>query len=109
MQFDDAILAARRLAAEGRGAEDHVVMAALVERILQLEEQLAALVKECNIRQDGVLLLSETTKNQVRIVRNRLCQIDGLLDAQEAQIFDLRKRVPIKPKRPKAEKGGPAE
>lgn len=109
MQFDDAILAAKRLAAEGRGAEDHVILAALVERLVQLEEQLAALTRECNIRQDGVLLLSEVTKNQLRILRNRDCQIDGLLDAMEAQIFDMRKRIPPKKARPKVKDTGPIE
>lgn len=102
MQFDDALPAARRLAAGGKGAEDHVVMAALAERVAQLSEQLDALTKECNLRQDGVLLLSETTEKNVRIMRNRLCQIDGIQDAQEAQIFELRKRLPVKTKKPKA-------
>lgn len=109
MQFNDALLAARRLAADGKGAEDHVIIAALIDRILWLEHHLADLIKECNLRHDGVLVLSETMKSHVRVTRNRLCQIDGMMDAHEAQIFDLRKSVPKKTKKPKVEDDTSAE
>lgn len=99
MQFDDAVLAARRLAAAGRGAEDHVIMAALADRIAELEVQLAALTRECNIRQGGVEVLSETVKNQMRGLRNRMCQQEGLLDAQEKQIFHIKRLLPPRKRR----------
>ncbi len=109
MQFDDAILAAHRLAAEGKGAEDHVIIAALANHIAFLEARLESLVTLCNMREDGVMVLSETTKNQFRALRNQVCQVSGVLDAQEAQIFELRKRVPPKKARPKPKGSSPVE
>lgn len=99
MQFDDAVLEARRLAAEGKGATDWVILSAIADHLAHVEVQLAELVRECNLRQDGVLILSETTKNHLRALRNRVCKIDELVDNQEKRIYELKKALPLRKQR----------
>jgi hypothetical protein len=109
MQFQDAVIAARRLSANGQGAEDSVILSAIADQLAELTAKVDAWVKESNLRQDGVYILSETTKNQIRTLRNRICQIDGIQDAQEQQIFHLKKCIPPKDKRAKSKDDGPTE
>jgi len=105
MQFDDAVLAARKLAAKGKGIELEAIVAAIASRLVEVEVELAMLKRECNIRQDGVLVLAENVQNQLSALRGRVGKMGELMDSNERQIFHLKRCIP--PKKTNARSASP--
>lgn len=71
-------------------------MAAIADKVAELELAFRALVRECRLDRDGVHILSESMRTNIRTLRNRLCQSEGIQDAFEKQLHHLKKMMPPK-------------
>jgi hypothetical protein len=100
MQFDDAVLEARRLAADGNGATDWVILAALADKVVQQEIVLAQIQQESNMRHDGLLVLSESIHSHLKALNNDLGRLELRLNQLEKRLYDFKKLATARAAKP---------
>lgn len=92
MSFEKAVQEAQRLGADGHGAEDHVILAAIAMKVSELEGVYEMLKHSFRNHQNRVSDLAEQANSGIAGLKQSLGQIKARMDAQSKQMQHVKYR-----------------